>query len=160
MAVGIGLTGLVLALPVSNFFLTRQSVEVTGGVAEFKPVSKIMQNKCADCHTPGMTSEPIYGKLPGASALIQFDIDMAQKQITFSKEHLSGEKQFSKLELVRIQTVVDNNEMPILPYKFLHWDAGLTDNDRRAFLAWIQKAKTLTTPQAESNEQTPENVER
>ncbi|MDZ4833614.1 MAG: heme-binding domain-containing protein [Candidatus Melainabacteria bacterium] len=150
---------LVLAMPVSNFFLQRQTIEVTSGIPEFKPVSKIMQNKCVDCHTPGMVSEPFYGKLPGASQLIQADIDGAQQQIIFSKEHLKGEKQFSKLELVRIQTVVQNNEMPILPYKMLHWDAGLTNEDREAFLVWIQaQMKTATnapSPVEVPNEQTP-----
>ncbi len=125
-------------MPVSNYFLKRQTIETTGGIPEFKPVSKIMQNKCVDCHTPGMTSEPLYGKLPGASQLIEADMNAAQQEIVFSKEHLSGEKPFSRLELVRIQTVVDNNDMPILPYKLLHWDAGLTTADKEAFVTWIR----------------------
>jgi cytochrome c peroxidase len=139
--------GLVLLLPVSNFFLSRTPIEVIGGVPEFKPVSEIMQKKCADCHTPGMISEPLYGKLPGADQLIKADMDAAQKEIIFSKEHLSGAKQFSRPELARINTVVENNEMPILPYKLLHWDAGLTTADKAAFLAWI-KAQAKSTNEA------------
>lgn len=145
------------SLPLSNFFLKRKAIEVTGGVPEFKPVSKLMQNKCVDCHTPGMISEPIYAKLPGASQLIKSDMEEAQQQIIFSKDHLSGEKPFSKLEMARIQTVVENNEMPILPYKIMHWDAGLSSTDKAQVLAWIQaQAQTKNHDQTK----TIENVQQ
>lgn len=128
----------ILILPVSNFFLKREMIEITGGIPEFKKVSTIMQNKCVDCHTPEMMSPPVYINLPLAGKLITEDIKHAQREIIFSKEHLSGHKPFAKVELAKIQTVVENNEMPILPYRLLHWDAALTNEDKEAFLAWIQ----------------------
>ncbi len=143
---------LAFAMPFSNYYLKRNTIDVTGGVEEFKPVSKIMQNKCVDCHTPGMISEPIYAKLPGASQLIQADMDAAQQQIIFSKEHLSGEKEFSKLDLARIQNVVENNAMPILPYKLMHWDAGLSAPEKAQVNAWIQaQSKKNATVQPPTN---------
>lgn len=130
--------GLVaLAMPISNFFLKRQSIEVTGGVPEFKPVSKMMQNKCVDCHTPGMYARPIYENFPYANKLIKDDIEAAQKKIVFTRENLSGERPFTKLEAARIFAVVDNNDMPIPPYKIMHWDAILTENDRAAVEKWL-----------------------
>ncbi len=128
----------LLFLPLSNFLLKRQEIKVEGGIPEFRPVSTIMQNKCADCHTPSATIYPIYAQLPFAQGLIKSDIEAAQQNIVFSQENLSGVKPFSRVELARIQNVVENNQMPILPYKVMHWDAALTDADRAAFLAFVQ----------------------
>jgi len=128
----------VFALPLSNFFLKREPIEANAGVPQFKAVSKMMQSKCADCHTPGMMVKPVYASFPFASQLIGDDVKTAQQQIVFSKEHLSGLKPFTKVEAAKIQTVVENNEMPILPYKLMHWDSGITTADKEAVLAWIQ----------------------
>ncbi len=51
----LAVTGLliVLAMPISNYFLVRKPIQIVGGGPQFEPVSKIMQASCADCHSPG-----------------------------------------------------------------------------------------------------------
>lgn len=128
----------ILAMPVSNFFLKREPIQVTGGVPEFKAVSKILQNKCADCHTPGMLANPIYGEFPYAKQLIADDIKSAQKSIVFSKEQLSGQKEFTRQQAAKILNVVENNEMPIAPYRIMHWNAILTEADNESVVHWLE----------------------
>jgi cytochrome c peroxidase len=128
----------VLVLPISNFFLKRESIEVIAGVPQFKPVSKILQNKCVDCHTPGMLAEPIYMNFPFADKLIKDDIDAAQKHIVFSKEHLNGTKPFTRQEAARLLRVVENNEMPIAPYRLMHWNSVISEEDSIAVADWLK----------------------
>ncbi len=129
---------MLVALPISNFFLARDLLPVTDGIAEFKPVSLILQNKCADCHSPDMTVYPLYTKLPIASQLIAKDREEAQQNMLFNRERLSGKQPFSKLDLARIQNVVENNEMPPVQYKLMHWNAGLTKADKETIIEWLQ----------------------
>lgn len=130
-----------LAFPLSNNFAKRQIEEPLGGLKELKPVSIIMQTKCADCHIPGKTVFPFYKDFPFAKSLIDEDIKMASQEMPFTREKLLGLEEFSRLELSKIHTVIESGEMPPANYRLLHWDASLTDKDRKAFIDWI-KAET------------------
>jgi len=127
-----------LAFPLSNNLSNRQIEEPLGGLSELKPVSIIMQNKCADCHTKGKTIYPFYKDFPFAKNLIDEDVNLASENMPFTREKLLGLQEFSRLDLSKIHTVVESGEMPPAPYKLLHWDAALSDSDRKAFISWIQ----------------------
>ncbi|MCW5822856.1 MAG: heme-binding domain-containing protein [Cyanobacteria bacterium TGS_CYA1] len=131
----------LLAFPLSNNFAKRQIEEPLGGLPELKPVSIIMQNKCADCHIKGKTIYPFYKDFPFAKQLIDDDVKDASENMPFTREKLLGLQEFSRLELSKIHTVIESGEMPPGKYKLLHWDAGLTESDRKAFTDWI-KAET------------------
>lgn len=128
----------VLAFPLSNNFAKRQIEEPLGGLKELKPVSIIMQTKCADCHIKGKTIYPFYKDFPFAKSLIDEDVQMASQNMPFTREKLLGLQEFSRLELSKIHTVIESGEMPPAKYKLLHWDAYLTDRDRKAFTDWIK----------------------
>ncbi|QQR57491.1 MAG: heme-binding domain-containing protein [Candidatus Melainabacteria bacterium] len=128
----------VLAFPLSNNLAKRQIEEPLGGVSEFKPVSVIMQNKCVDCHTKGKTIYPFYTNFPIAKKLIDEDVQLASDNMPFTREKLLGLQEFSRLDLSKIHTVVESGEMPPAQYKILHWDASLSDSDRKAFISWIE----------------------
>lgn len=131
----------ILAFPLSNNFAKRQVEEPLGGLGELKPVSIIMQNKCADCHIQGKTVYPFYKDFPFAKQLIDEDIKEASENMPFIREKLLGLQEFSRLELSKIHTVIESGEMPPAKYKLLHWGAGLTQSERKAFTDWI-KAET------------------
>lgn len=137
--IGIGvLLIFVLIHPISNFFLNRSILEVTGGRPEFGKASVVMQNKCADCHSPGMMAQPIYYGYPYAGELIADDMRIAQKNMLITREHLTGQKQFTKKQMAKIENVIENNEMPPKLYKMMHWNAGLTAEDREAMTNWLK----------------------
>lgn len=131
----------VLAFPLSNNLAKRQIEEPLGGLNEFKPVSIIMQNKCADCHTKGKTIYPFYANFPFAKKLIDEDVQLASDNMPFNREKLLGLQEFSRLELSKLHTIVESGEMPPAQYKILHWNAALSKSDREAFISWI-KAET------------------
>jgi len=127
-----------LTLPISNFFLPRDQIKVEGGTPEFARASAVLQKKCADCHSPDMTSYPIYFNLPIANQLIREDIEEAQEHVTFSRAELSGKEKFSAVAQTKIYSVVDAGEMPPAKYTLMHWDAGITQSDKDVILAWIK----------------------
>lgn len=137
--IGVGVALIVVFIhPISNFFLNRSIVGVETGVPEFGKASVVLQNKCADCHSPGMIVEPIYYGYPYAGELIADDMRVAQKNMLISREHLTGQKKFTSKQLAKIENVIENNDMPPAAYRIMHWNAGLTAEDKEAMTNWLK----------------------
>jgi len=129
----------VLALPISNYFLRREKIEVKSTDVGFVEVSKIMQQSCADCHSPGLIAYPIYGQWPIAKDIIAKDIAGGQDVFRLTRSQLSGAEPLSTMDLAKVATVVDSGSMPPPKYLMLHWNAVLTPAKRQALLAYIQE---------------------
>jgi cytochrome c peroxidase len=100
----LGLVGSVaLFLPLSNILgLTTKNepiVPEANTSPNFAKVSQIFQNKCVDCHSPGMTRMPIYADLPIAKQLMASDIENASARLQISKAMYSGGSAFTPLML-------------------------------------------------------------
>lgn len=106
-------------------------------------MSAILQNKCADCHSPGLACLPIYAQIPPANLLIEKDMKEAQQNMLFTKERLTGNQPFSKLDLAKIDTVIEGNQMPPIQYKIMHWDTGITKAEKDLILKWLQAQVTV-----------------
>ena len=135
----------VLFLPLSNMLGLNSKNEpissVSGTSANFAKVSQIFQNKCVDCHSPGMTRMPIYAQFPIAKQLMARDIENASARLVISKPMYSGETSFSPLMLARIEGVIRNNSMPPALYLSMHWTDSLNDNEKTTILAWIAEER-------------------
>ena len=109
------LFALVLALPVSNLLGLSGENEpiavIEGSSPHFTKVTEIFQNKCVDCHSPGMTRMPIYAKLPIAKQLMAKDIENASDRLILTNELYSGKVKFSPVQLARIEGVILNNSL-------------------------------------------------
>ena len=83
------LLAVILFFPISNLIgLTgkNEPIPVVSGKSDsFAKVSQILQNKCVDCHSPGMTRMPIYSELPIAKQLMAKDIEEASARLLLSK---------------------------------------------------------------------------
>ena len=90
------LLAVILFFPISNLIgLTgkNEPIPVVSGRSDsFAKVSQILQNKCVDCHSPGMTRMPIYSELPIAKQLMARDIEEASARLLLSKQVYSGEE--------------------------------------------------------------------
>jgi len=139
----------VLLLPISNLLGVNGEnapVPVKPGVSkEYAKVSAIFQNKCVDCHSPGMTRMPIYADWPIARELMQKDIKAGNKRFTLDRETYSGEKPFTPLMLNRLETVVQNDLMPPFLYLTMHWNGSLSAEEKKTILAWIASERTGNT---------------
>ncbi|WP_020157279.1 heme-binding domain-containing protein [Methylobacter marinus] len=111
------LLAVILFFPISNLIgLTGENepVPVVSGSSEsFTQVSRILQNKCVDCHSPGMTRMPIYSDLPIAKQLMERDVEEAGDRLVLSKQVYSGEQTFTPLMLARLENVIRNDSMPL-----------------------------------------------
>jgi|LakMenE01Jun11ns_1017448.scaffolds.fasta_scaffold9939227_5 cytochrome c peroxidase len=132
-----------LALPLSN--LVGFSGEnapiftISGSSEKFTHVSQILQNKCVDCHSPGMTRMPIYANFPIAQSLMAKDIEQASGRFTLTKQVYSGEQPFTPLMLAQLEGVIRSNLMPPNLYLSMHWTDSLSVNEKQQILAWISE---------------------
>ncbi len=131
----------IMILPISNLIglageNDRIPVTVKGSEG-YEKVSQILQNKCVDCHAPGMLRKPIYAELPIAKHVMEHDMDRAQSRLVLTKKLFSGEQRFTPLQLARIEHAVRNDMMPPTLYLTMHWTRSLSADEREAILTWI-----------------------
>jgi cytochrome c peroxidase len=144
----LSLLAIILFFPISNLIgLQGKNELIPAGLNSsdsFKKVTQIMQNKCVDCHAPGMLRKPFYADLPIAKQLMEKDMQQASARLRLSKELFSGEAAFTPLQLARLEYVVSNDSMPPTEYLLMHWTDSLTADERKAILTWIaeQRAKS------------------
>ena len=143
------LGAVVVFLPLSNLLGLSGKNEpisvVSGSTPNFSKVSEVFQNKCVDCHSPGMTRMPIYANLPIAKQLMEKDISNASARLILSKSLYSGEEKFTALDLGRLEGVLLNNSMPPHLYLSMHWTAKLTADEKQTILAWISEERSKLT---------------
>ena len=141
------LGAVVVFLPLSNLLGLSGENEpisvVPGSSQSFSKVSTVFQNKCVDCHSPGMTRMPIYANFPIAKQLMEKDIANASARLILTKQHYSGEVKFTALDLARLEGVILNNSMPPHLYLSMHWTAKLTEDEKKNILAWIAEERAL-----------------
>ena len=136
----------ILAFPISNLLgLNGENKPIaitsTATSNNFAEVSRILQNKCVDCHSPGMIRKPIYADLPIAKQLMARDIRAASKRFILDKKVYSGEQAFSPLMLARLEEVIVNNEMPPALYLSMHWTDSLSSSEKATILKWIKNER-------------------
>ena len=139
------LVAIALLLPISNLLGLSGENEpiavVSGSSERFAKVTQVFQNKCVDCHSPGMTRMPIYAQLPIAKQLMASDIEKASARLVLSKQLYSGEASFTPLMLARLEGVIRNNSMPPTLYLTMHWTDSLTADEKHNILDWISEER-------------------
>ncbi|OQK17418.1 cytochrome-c peroxidase [Methyloprofundus sedimenti] len=113
----------------------------SGTSRDYVKVSRILQNKCVDCHSPGMTRMPIYSELPIARQLIENDIQQGSERFILSPGIYSGKEPFTPLMLARLEHVIINNNMPPALYLTMHWNGSLSADEKQTVLTWIAKER-------------------
>lgn len=136
----------ILFFPLSNLIGLQGKNEmipvVSDRTEDYAKVSQILQNKCVDCHAPGMLRKPIYSDFPVAKQLMEKDIEQAGARLILTKKLFSGEQSFTLLQLARIEHVVRNDMMPPALYLAMHWTDHLTAEEKQSILAWIAQERS------------------
>jgi len=142
------LLAVILFFPISNLIGLSGKNEpipvISGKSANFAKVSQILQNKCVDCHSPGMLRKPFYAEWPIAKQLMAKDIKEAQARLVLSKQIYSGEEAVTQLSLARLESVARNGVMPPAQYLLMHWTDKLTDDEKHSILAWVAEERAQT----------------
>ncbi len=99
-------------------------------------IVKIMDRACRDCHS-NQTSWPWYAGLPPASTLIAGDVEKGRKFL-----NLSHWNQYTIPQrmgyLASMSTSTRQDRMPPPMYRWIHWPATLTDQDRSEIKDWAK----------------------
>jgi len=107
-------------------------------VRTFKPpdqIQKLLKTSCYDCHSNN-TRYPWYNKLQPAAWFMEGHIKEGKEELNFSEfGGYSKRRQRSKLKSIISQT--KSGEMPIPSYTYVHWDAILSEQEKKMLEDWI-----------------------
>ncbi len=99
-------------------------------------ISILIRETCYDCHS-NETVYPWYSYVAPVSFLVSQDIRMGREHLNFSEwESLSKLDKAEALD--DLVEEVEEGEMPLKKYVFLHPRARLSDEDRERFIVWAE----------------------
>lgn len=136
------LLGLALLLIVLQFFGPDTSVPEYDGSKDLltihqppQKISAIIQSACYDCHSY-QTNYPWYSSIVPVSWWLQDHIDEGRDEFNLSLwADYPAERADHKLE--EAVELVDEEEMPLPSYTWIHSDARLSDQERRELSEWF-----------------------
>ncbi len=131
---------MVVSLPVSNLFLHQtpsiSQAALTGKQQSFKKVAPIFARKCFDCHA-AKAQLPFYAEIPIARQIIEDDIAAGLGAFSIEQELFAEGEPPSEMILTLLAYNVKNDLMPPLRYVAMHWNAALSDDEKKLITSWI-----------------------
>lgn len=100
-------------------------------------VQEILSNSCFDCHS-NATKYPWYASIQPLGFWLKDHVDEGKKELNFSEFKLYTEKRKAK-KFKEIVEELEEDEMPLPSYTWVHKDAILTPVQKAALLAWAKK---------------------
>ncbi len=99
-------------------------------------VSVILDKACNDCHSNN-TIYPWYANVQPVAWWLNDHIKEGKGELNFNEfAAYPPAKQYRKLEEVKKE--IDEGEMPISPYTFIHTDARLTETEKHTLTNWTE----------------------
>ena len=133
----------IVAFVVIQFFRPEKNLNADSQNLIFKHeqipenVQQIFKNACFDCHSNN-TNYLWYHQIAPISWLINNHITEGKKELNFSEwGKFDTYDKIGALEDIRQE--LEQKTMPLKQYVILHWDAKISDDDRAAVFAWIDK---------------------
>ncbi len=136
---------LVLALPLSNLAAglpkNNSIAKMASDDQAFVAARDIISQKCVNCHTAEYVM-PMYAFLPGARGLIENDIKLGTEFLNF-QEALQPAKgrAVSEVVLAKVEHTLATGSMPPARYRALHWNGGLTEEEKVDLTNWIRDVR-------------------
>lgn len=99
-------------------------------------IDAILRNSCYDCHS-NETVWPWYSRIAPGSFLITRDVVEGRKHLNFSE--FADMDAYDSTDIAdEIIEVLDEEEMPIVPYLLLHPGASLNESQTQAIKDWAE----------------------
>jgi hypothetical protein len=114
--------------------VARANPPVTAEISAPQEVMDVLRSACYDCHS-NETHWPWYGYIAPVSWLVAHDVNEARHEMNFSEWGLLSEEDAAELR-EEIWEEVEEGEMPLRKYVWLHSEARLSAEQRRALQAW------------------------
>jgi hypothetical protein len=148
------LLGVVVVLVAVQFFHPKKNVSSgvqTNNIAAVfttpEEVKTILVKSCNDCHSNN-TIYPWYNNIQPVAWWLNHHIDEAKHELNFDEfASYSPRKQYHKLE--ETEKMLNENEMPLSSYTFIHRDAILSAQQKQVLIDWtkgIRKQMEATYP--------------
>lgn len=99
-------------------------------------VKNILKNSCYDCHS-FETKYPWYTNVAPVSWWIKYHINEGRDELNFS-EWATFELKRKNHKLEEIIEMVEEGEMPMNSYTWVHSEARLTDEQQDALINWTK----------------------
>ena len=117
-----------------------------------KVAKALFDNSCQYCHSPN-TPLPFYSKFPIVGDQMQSDIQSGLRTFRLDRllEGLKDPSKLSQADLAKLQRVLENNEMPIVKFRHLHWGSKPDEQEKVALLNWIREARKMSLPKETPN---------
>jgi hypothetical protein len=135
-----------IVLVLAQFFGPKKNDGDMATVAAFleetnppEDVKKILETTCFDCHS-SKTTYPWYNAITPVNYYLEEHIKDGQKHLNFSKWNAySLKKKAHKMD--ELYEEVEEGEMPLNSYTWLHADANLTTKQIAAVVTWGKKVQ-------------------
>lgn len=107
-------------------------------------VQAVVSRSCKDCHS-AETSWPWYSRIAPVSWLIQRDVREGRKRLDFTKWASADSKGPTLGEAEDICDAASKGHMPPAPYRFMHPDSKLTQEEVAVFCRWADELSATQT---------------
>ena len=97
-------------------------------------VATILRNSCYDCHSNN-TRYPWYSKVQPIGMWMADHINHAKEELNFNEFGDYSVKR-KKKKLKEITEEIEEDEMPLPSYTWIHRDAQLSKDDKKALISW------------------------
>jgi mono/diheme cytochrome c family protein len=108
-------------------------------------VEAIFTRSCADCHS-NRTIYPWYSYVAPTSWLLADDINGGRRELNLSTWNMGDTKRKVR-KLDKICEEVQDGEMPLRQYLWIHWNAKPTPNEVKTLCAWTDSEKQRLQPE-------------
>ena len=110
-----------------------------------KNVKSILQRSCFDCHSQS-PNLPWYHSLPLVRDLLESDMKEAKIHLDFSNDFPFKGHGSPMEDLKAIGETIEDKSMPPFRYKIMHWNSGLSEEERKTVLKWIDESQAILNP--------------
>lgn len=97
-------------------------------------VQTILKRSCYDCHS-NTTVYPWYSKIQPSAWFLKYHIDDARREMNFSVWNTYDTKR-KRRKLEEVIEQVEGKFMPLPSYLWIHWDAKVSDEERKILIDW------------------------
>lgn len=110
-------------------------------------VANILNSSCYDCHS-NATVYPWYSNIAPVSWWLKHHVDEARAELNFSEwDNYSSRKKDHKLD--EAIELVENGEMPMNTYIWMHGNAKLSDEQRNRLITYFTSLRTFESDKPE-----------
>ena len=102
-------------------------------------INSLLQSSCYDCHS-NHTRYPWYSNIQPFGWILTRHIKRGKSELNFSEfAEYSVRKQTSKLKAIASQ--IEDNEMPLPSYKWMHKSASLSEDEKTKIISWMRSKR-------------------